>query len=172
MVDSLFLMRFLRWFSVLVCLGSAIAANPPQKSSKAPSRHPNIILITLDTTRADRMDFLGSDRALTPNLDALAKQGIVFTRAYSHVPLTTASHTTIITGTYPQFNHVNDFGIPISPRLPYLPDLLHHQGYHTAAFVASLVLDPLDGTAPGFDRGFDFYDASFSLRRHGADRYK
>ncbi|HKS76150.1 MAG TPA: sulfatase-like hydrolase/transferase [Terriglobales bacterium] len=173
MVDSLFLMRFPRWLSLVLLCAFASAANPQRPSgSKTPPRHPNIILITLDTTRADRMDFLGSNRGLTPNLDTVAKQGIVFTRAYSHVPLTTASHTTILTGTYPQFNHVNDFGIPISPHLPYLPDLLHHQGYHTAAFVASLVLDPLDGTAPGFDRGFDFYDAGFSLRRHGADRYR
>jgi arylsulfatase A-like enzyme/Flp pilus assembly protein TadD len=134
--------------------------------------HPNIILITLDTTRSDRMGFLGSKRGLTPNLDAVAKQGIVFSRAYSHVPLTTASHATILTGTYPQFNHVNDFGVPLSPRLPYLSDILHHEGYHTGAFVGSLILDPLDGTAPGFDRGFDVYDAGFHLRRQGADRYK
>jgi arylsulfatase A-like enzyme/thioredoxin-like negative regulator of GroEL len=134
--------------------------------------HPNIILITLDTTRADRMGFLGSKRGLTPNLDAMARQGVAFTRAYAHVPITTASHTTILTGTYPQFNRVNDFGIPLSPRLPYLPDLLHAQGYHTGAFVGSLILDPLDGTAPGFDRGFEVYDAGFHLRRHGADRYK
>ena len=139
---------------------------------KTAAKYPNIILITLDTTRADRMGFLGSDRKLTPNLDAMAQQGVVFTRAYSHVPLTTASHTTILTGTYPQFNHVNDFGVPLSAKLPYLPDLLHHRGYHTGAFVASLVLDPLDGTAPGFDRGFDIYDAGFHMRRHGADRYK
>jgi arylsulfatase A-like enzyme/Tfp pilus assembly protein PilF len=137
----------------------------------AATSHPNVILITLDTTRADRMGFLGSKRGLTPNLDALARQGVVFTRAYSHVPLTTASHTTILTGTYPQFNHVNDFGVPLSPQLPYLPDLLHQHGYHTAAFVGSLILDPLDGTAPGFDRGFDTYDAGFHLRPHGGDRY-
>jgi arylsulfatase A-like enzyme/Flp pilus assembly protein TadD len=137
-----------------------------------PAPRPNIVLITLDTTRADRMGFLGSKRGLTPNLDALARQGIVFTRAYSHVPLTTASHTTILTGTYPQFNHVNDFGVPLSPRLPYLPDLLQQRGYRTAAFVGSLILDPLDGTAPGFDRGFELYDAGFHLRRHGADRYQ
>lgn len=118
------------------------------------------------------MGFLGSTRGLTPNLDAMAKQGIVFSRAYAHVPITTASHTTILTGTYPQFNHVNDFGIPISARLPYLPDLLHQHGYHTGAFVGSLILDPLDGTAPGFDRGFEIYDAGFHLRRHGADRYQ
>ncbi len=71
---------------------------------------PNVVLITLDTTRADRMGFLGSDRGLTPNLDELANQGVVFTRAYSHVPLTPPSHATILTGTYPQFNHVDDFG--------------------------------------------------------------
>jgi arylsulfatase A-like enzyme/Flp pilus assembly protein TadD len=134
--------------------------------------HPNVIVITLDTTRADRMGFLGSQRGLTPNLDCMAQQSVAFTRAYAHVPLTTASHTTIFTGTYPQFNHVNDFGIPLSARLPYLPDILHRHGYHTGAFVGSLILDPLDGTAPGFDRGFDVYDAGFHLRRHGMDRYK
>lgn len=160
-------------------------ANPPAKHAPAPkpiradrsvrrtlAEYPNILLITLDTTRADRMGFLGSRRGLTPHLDAVAEQAMVFTRAYSHVPLTTASHTTIFTGTYPQFNHVNDFGVPVSARLPYLPDILHRHAYHTGAFVGSLILDPLDGTAPGFDRGFDVYDAGFRLRRHGSDRYK
>jgi arylsulfatase A-like enzyme/Tfp pilus assembly protein PilF len=132
---------------------------------------PNIILITLDTTRADRMGFLGSKSALTPNLDLLAAQSAIFTRAYSHVPLTTASHATIFTGTYPQFNGVNDFGKPLPADLPYLPDLLHQHGYQTAAFVASLVLDPIGGTAPGFDRGFDIYNAGFRIRRSGEDRY-
>src|SRR5215831_16777201 len=155
-VDSPSRMRFPRWLSLLLLLSSAPATNPPEHaaSAKAAPRPPNVILITLDTTRADRMGFLGSDRGLTPNLDALAKSATVFSHAYAPVPLTTPSHATILTGTYPQFNHVNDFGVPLSPRLPYLPDLLHHAGYHTAAFVASLVLDPLDGTAPGFDRGF------------------
>ncbi|HWZ82585.1 MAG TPA: sulfatase-like hydrolase/transferase [Terriglobales bacterium] len=162
---------------VLFCVGSVLAADLPPAAPRPVAHpidttHPNIILITLDTTRADRMGFLGSKRGLTPHLDAMAQQGIVFTRAYAHVPITTASHTTILTGTYPQFNHVNDFGIPLSSRLPYLPDLLRAQGYHTGAFVGSLILDPLDGTAPGFDRGFEVYDAGFHLRRHGADRYK
>jgi arylsulfatase A-like enzyme/Flp pilus assembly protein TadD len=156
--------RSCRWGLFLCCTAALSLA--------APAPRPNIILITLDTTRADRMGFLGSKRGLTPNLDALARQSVVFTRAYSHVPLTTASHTTILTGTYPQFNHVNDFGVPLSPQLPYLPDLLRQEGYHTAAFVGSLILDPLDGTAPGFDRGFNLYDAGFHLRRHGADRYQ
>jgi arylsulfatase A-like enzyme/Flp pilus assembly protein TadD len=170
MVDSPFLMRASRFFRFLFLFSSLAAA--AQQKKPAPQWRPNIILITLDTTRADRMGFLGSKRELTPNLDKLAKQGIIFTHAYAHVPLTTASHATIFTGTYPQFNHVNDFGIPLSERLPYLPDLLHQRGYRTGAFVGSLILDPLDGTAPGFDRGFDVYDAGFHLRAHGANRYK
>lgn len=174
MLDSLFPMQFpWRLVSVLLCIGSAVAANPPANSpSRKPDTRPNILLITLDTTRADRMGFLGSKRGLTPHLDAIAQQGVVFTHAYAHVPITTASHATILTGTYPQFNRVNDFGVPLSLRLPYLPDLLRAQGYSTGAFVGSLILDPLDGTAPGFDRGFEVYDAGFHLRRHGSDRYK
>jgi arylsulfatase A-like enzyme/Tfp pilus assembly protein PilF len=119
---------------------------------------PNIILITVDTVRADRMGFLGSKRGLTPNLDALARHSVVFTHAYSQVPITNPSHATILTGTYPQFHHVNDFAIPLAEDLPDLPQILHQHGYHTAAFVAASVLDP-KGAAPGFDRGFDSYDA-------------
>src|SRR5438270_6597312 len=119
----------------------------------------NLIVITLDTTRADRVGFLGSKRGLTPNLDSLARGAVVFTRAYSHVPLTTPSHATILTGTYPQFNHVVDLGTPLAKDLPYLPDILSHHGYRTAAFVGSEVLDPKSASAPGFDRGFDTYDA-------------
>ena len=171
MLDSLFHPMAVRRLGFLPLL-LLLCRTAPAASAAPAAPRPNIILITLDTTRADRMGFLGSTRGLTPNLDAVAKQGIVFSRAYSHVPLTTASHTSILTGTYPQFNHVNDFGIPLAKNLPYLPDLLHQHGYHTGAFVGSLILDPLDGTAPGFDRGFDVYDAGFHLRRHGADRYK
>jgi arylsulfatase A-like enzyme/thioredoxin-like negative regulator of GroEL len=155
--------------AALFCVASASPDTAPLPAT--PATRPNIILITLDTTRADRMGFLGSKRGVTPNLDALASQSVVFTRAYSHVPLTTASHATILTGTYPQFNGVNDFGKPLLPKVPFLPDLLHARGYQTAAFVGSLVLDPVGGTAPGFDRGFDTYDAGFRSRRKGEDRY-
>jgi arylsulfatase A-like enzyme/Tfp pilus assembly protein PilF len=133
---------------------------------------PNVVLVTLDTTRADRVGFLGSKRGLTPNLDDLAQRSVVFTRAYSVVPLTTASHATILTGTFPEFNGVNDFGKPLPSEVPYLPDLLHERGYQTAAFVGSLVLDPIGGTAPGFDRGFSTYDAGFRMRRRGEDRFQ
>ena len=132
---------------------------------------PNVILITLDTTRADRVGFLGSKRGLTPNLDAVARQSIVFTRAYAQVPLTTPSHAAILTGTYPQFNHVGDLGAPLGSDLPYLPDLLKHRGYKTAAFVGALILDPEGRGAPGFERGFDTFDAGFHPPEAGEDRY-
>ncbi len=133
---------------------------------------PNVVLITLDTVRADRMGFLGSRRGLTPSLDALARQSVTFTHAYSQVPLTTASHATILTGTYPQFHQVTDFGVPLATDLPYAPDMFRARGYGTAAFVGSLVLDPSTRSAPGFDRGFDTYDAGFHRRQLGENRYQ
>jgi arylsulfatase A-like enzyme/Flp pilus assembly protein TadD len=132
---------------------------------------PNIILITVDTTRADRMGFLGSKRGLTPNLDTLARQSVVFTHAYSQAPFTAPSHATILTGTYPQFHQVEDFPVPLSKDLPYAPALLKAHGYHTAAFLGSIVLDPSQGLGIGFDRGFDTYDAGFHLPAPGEDRY-
>ena len=116
------------------------------------------------------MGFLGSEQGLTPNLDALARQSAVFSHAYAHVPLTTPSHATILTGTYPQFNHVNYMGDPLGKALPFLPDVLHKNGYRTAAFVGALVLDPKK-LAQGFERGFDIYDAGFHRRRPGEDHY-
>src|SRR3954471_20893666 len=88
-----------------------------------PTHPPDILLITLDTTRADRMGFLGSTRGLTPALDALARTATVFTRAYAQAPITTVSHATILTGPYPPFHGVDDFGAPLPAAIPYLPDL-------------------------------------------------
>jgi choline-sulfatase len=151
--------------SVLCLVGGAMAGTvAPQP--------PNVVLITLDTVRADRMGFLGSQRGLTPSLDALARQSVVFTHAYSQVPLTTASHATILTGMYPQFHQVNDFGVPLAKDLPYAPDIFRARGYGTAAFIGALILDPNTRSAPGFERGFDTYDAGFHRRRPGEDRYQ
>jgi arylsulfatase A-like enzyme/Tfp pilus assembly protein PilF len=116
------------------------------------------------------MGFLGSERGLTPNLDALARQAVVFSRAYAQVPLTTPSHAALLTGSYPQFNHLNYMGDPLGKTLPFLPDILHRSGYRTAAFVGALVLEP-KGLALGFERGFDIYDAGFHRRRGREDRY-
>jgi arylsulfatase A-like enzyme/Tfp pilus assembly protein PilF len=154
-------MSVVRHLVCVICLAAGTFAAPP----------PNIILITVDTTRADRMGFLGSKRGLTPNLDTLAQESAVFTRAYSQVPLTAPSHATILTGTYPQFHHVNDFQVPLAQDLPYAPEILRAHGYHTAAFVGAMVLDPHAGFARGFDRGFDTYDAGFRQGQPGEDRY-
>src|SRR5438067_1576832 len=153
----------IRWLMLLFLLGCGNAL--------AGATVPNVIIITLDTTRADRMGFLGSQHGLTPNLDALASESIIFTHAFSQVPLTTASHATILSGTYPQFHKVNDAGVPFPATMPYAPSIFRVHGYRTAAFVGSIILDPKAGTAPGFDRGFMVYDAGFRARKAGESRY-
>jgi choline-sulfatase len=157
-----------RFLLVLLLLAAAYPASLLASNSAKP---PNVILITLDTTRADRMGFLGSHLGLTPNLDAVAHDSLIFSSAYAHVPLTTPSHATALTGTYPQFNHLGDLGNALAKDTPYLPALLHLRGYATAAFVGSQVLDPDSAAAPGFDRGFDTYDAGFHSRAEDEDRY-
>ncbi len=155
---------------LLVIFAPACASPTP---SPAPSEKPDIILITLDTTRADRMGFLGSKSGLTPNLDALARQGVVFSQAYAQAPITTVSHATILTGTFPPYHGVHDFSEPLPNDVPSLADSLRKQGYRTAAFVGALILDPVNGMAPNFNRGFDVYDAGYRLRRgRQDDRYQ
>src|SRR5882724_3130035 len=131
---------------------------------------PRVILITVDTVRADRMGFLGSTGGLTPQLDALAKQAVVFEKSYAQAPLTPVSHATILTGTYPRFHGVRDFGSRLPDSPPYLPVLFRARGYRTAAFVSSIILDPQNGFAPGFERGFDAYDAGFHRGKRGESR--
>ncbi len=156
-----------RWLCLIGLTASAVAA-----TGAATAARPNIVLITLDTTRADRMGFLGSKRGLTPNLDLLARQADVFTHAYAQAPITPTSHASILTGTYPQFHQVNDFRVPLAKDLPFAPDILRARGYHTAAFVGSIVLDPSPTYAPGFDRGFDTYDANFHYEGPGEKHYR
>src|ERR1700733_9265006 len=185
MIDRI--MTGIRWWLCVAGLGAGPLASSASSQDKPPARPPapkanqraaatpalpNIILITLDTTRADRMGFLGSKRGLTPNLDALARQSVAFTRAYAQVPLTPPSHATILTGTYPQFHQVNDMQTPLAADLPYGPEILHANGYHTAAFLGAIVLEPEPPYAPGFDRGFDTYDAGFHNEGPGEDRYQ
>src|SRR5437867_7464961 len=155
---------------VAVVLG-LFALTVPREVMRAQTS-PNVMLVTLDTVRADRMGFLGSTRGLTPALDALARESIALTRAYSQAPITTVSHATLLTGSYPALHGVSDFGAPLPAGVPFLPDLLRRAGYRTAAFVGSLILDPRNGTAPGFDRGFETFDAGFRLRQPGDDRYQ
>ncbi len=132
---------------------------------------PNIVLITLDSMRWDRMGFAGNRANLTPSLGHLAHDSIVFERAYAQAPDPLVSTATILTGSYPQVHRASPFSVPLSPTLPYLPDLLHTAGYHTAAFVGSVLLDPRQGPFQGYDRGFDDYAAPlFQLLQHAASR--
>src|ERR1700688_3960588 len=125
----------------------------------AAAAKPNLVLITLDSTRADHMGFLGAKTRLTPNLDRLAAESIVFEHAYAQAPGSIVSHATILSGAYPQSTGMSDIGGTLSSALPSLPELLKTQGYRTAAFVGSVDLDPWNGLAQGFDRGFQTYDA-------------
>jgi arylsulfatase A-like enzyme/tetratricopeptide (TPR) repeat protein len=112
----------------------------------------NVLLVTLDTTRADRLGCYGSSRARTPNLDALAASGVRFESVYCQVPLTTPSHCSILTGTYPLYHQVHNngsYGLPA--ELTTLAEILKGRGFQTAAFVASFTVDSRFGLAQGFD---------------------
>jgi choline-sulfatase len=132
------------------------------ESTKTPSAHPvrpNVILITMDTLRADHVGCYGAKDLETPTLDALAHDGVVFERAIAQVPLTWPSHAAILTGTYPFQNGVQDFtGHPLDPRFRSIAQSFRQAGYATGAVVSSFVLDRSWGLA----RGFDFYDDAFS----------
>jgi choline-sulfatase len=122
---------------------------------------PNLVLISVDSLRTDRMGFLGAKGGFTPNLDRLAAEGIVFERAYAQAPTRIVSNASVLSGAYPQSTGMSEIGGTLSSALPYLPDLLKAQGYRTAAFVGSIDLDPVNGLAQGFERGFQTYDAGF-----------
>src|SRR5260370_9740246 len=136
-------------------------------SFAAAASKPNLVLIRLDSTRADRMGFLGAKGALTPNLDRLAGESIVFEHASAQAPGSVVSHATILSGAYPQSTGMSEIGGTLSSSLLYLPEQLKTQGYRTAAFVGSVDLDPWNGLAQGFDRGFHSYDAGFRLANVG-----
>jgi arylsulfatase A-like enzyme/Flp pilus assembly protein TadD len=111
----------------------------------APAR-PNILLITIDTLRADRLR-----PELTPALDALAARGARFDNARTAVPLTLPSHVTMMTGMLPPAHGVRENGMVLRSGTPTLARILRGSGYHTAAFVGAYVLDRRFGLADGFD---------------------
>src|SRR5436190_23851580 len=133
------------------------SGQPPAPTNPIPSRHP-IVLITIDTLRADRLGSYGSTRGLTPSLDAFARGAARFTAAVSQVPLTLPSHATILTGLHPAHHGVrtND-GFRLSPAAPTLAESLKSAGYTTAAFVGGYPLR----RSSGLSRGFDRYDDDF-----------
>ncbi len=117
---------------------------------------PAILLITLDTTRADRLG-IESSAVETPHFKALAARGLYFTQAYSTTPTTLPSHTSMMTGLYPMDHKVRENGRRVGEQLDVLASRLKALGYHTAAFVSGFPLARQFGLA----RGFDKYDDAF-----------
>ncbi len=125
----------------------------------------NILLISIDTLRADHLGAYGY-HSVTPNLDRLAKEGVVFEQVFTSVPLTLPAHASLLTSTYPPVNGIRDNGEALSPSVPTVAEQMRAHGLQTAAFVSSFVLDRRFGLA----RGFDEYWGQFSLYRFpGAD---
>jgi choline-sulfatase len=145
-------MRAYRLLVAALCLPLGLRAASQER--KAP---PDLFLITIDTLRADHVHCYGYARIETPALDALAKDGVRFAQAFTPSPITNTSHACILTGLLPSSHGVTDFAVPLSPAHPTVAELLKKQGYHTAAFIGAVILDSKT-LAPGFDRGFDFYD--------------
>jgi arylsulfatase A-like enzyme len=140
--------------------GGAVWRSRRQRSSTPPLaagalRGGNVLLVTVDTLRADRVGAYGSPLGLTPAIDRLAREGLRAAAAYSHVPLTLPSHATIMTGLYPFSNGVRDNGtFRLDDSRPTLAKALKASGYRTGAFVGAFVLD----ARFGLNAGFDVYD--------------
>src|SRR5215470_8561186 len=144
---------------LLVVMGLFLSGFLSTAASKLPSKPPapDIFLITIDTLRADHVRCYGYANGSTPALDALAKDGVRFTNAFTPSPITNTSHASILTGLLPGSHGVTDFAVPLASTHPTVAELLKTRGYRTAAFIGAVILDS-KSLAPGFDRGFDFYD--------------
>lgn len=119
----------------------------------------NVLLITLDTTRADRLGCYGAKGVTTPNLDALAARGTLFERAIAPVPLTLPSHTSLMTGELPAMHGVRDNGgFRVGAEKVTLAEILAARGWATAGFVSAYVLDHRWGIAQGFETYYDDFD--------------
>lgn len=119
----------------------------------------NIILITVDTLRADRLGCYGFTPDVTPAMDRMAASGVRFENCIAQTPLTLPSHTTILTGTLPIYHGVRDNGgFVVPPQLQTLAEAFKTAGYKTAAFVSAYVLDSKWGLNQGFDYYFDRFD--------------
>src|SRR6202049_640791 len=122
----------------------------------------NVVVVTIDTLRADHLGCYGYKQIRTPNIDALAAEGARFERAYTAVPVTLPSHTVMFTGTYPMLSGMHDFAAnKLNATQPTLASVLKEHGYATAAVIGSAGLD----SRFGLDRGFDFYYDHFDFNR-------
>jgi choline-sulfatase len=122
---------------------------------------PNVLLISIDTLRADHLGSYGYAAAQTPSLDALAGRGLRFSQATTVAPLTLPAHSSLMTGTFPSYHGVRDNGgFYLGDDQVTLATVLRGRGYRTGGFVAAFVLDRRWGINQGFDRYFDDFDLS------------
>lgn len=155
-----------------ICTVVVLAVGAAVYFAARPSRRFNVLLITLDTTRADRIGCYGYAAAATPSLDALARRGVLFERAYAPAPLTLPSHASMLTGLYPPEHGLHNNGQGALPAgLPTLATELRAAGYETGAFIAAVVLEKKFGLSHGFQN----YDDDLSQAdetQHGHHRYR
>ncbi len=155
----------------MACLTAAAlfflpASNLPADSIKSPAEgnRRNLLLITIDTLRADRLGCYGFRSAATPVIDGLAGGGAVFERAFAHAPLTLPSHACILLGRTPPAHGIHDnSGFIVRPEETTLAEWLKKRGYATAAFIGAFPLD----SRFGLDQGFDVYDDNYGVREPG-----
>ena len=148
-----------RRFMVVVLMALTALPAAAQTSAKPAL---NVVLITIDTLRADHVGCYGYKQIKTPNIDGLAADGARFERAFAVVPVTLPSHTSMLTGTYPMLSGMHDFsGNKLSPLQPTLASVLKQAGYQTGAVIAAAVLD----SRFGLNQGFDFYYDHFDFNR-------
>lgn len=144
--------------------GKTVSSPPGQTTAKV-----NLLLVTIDTTRADHLGCYGSRRAATPSLDAIARSGVLFDNAISPAPLTLPSHTTIMTGLVPRHHGVRDNAVfRLGSSIPTLASILSARGYATAAVVGAAVLD----RSTGISRGFDRYDDRVRIGQRSEFNYE
>jgi arylsulfatase A-like enzyme/Flp pilus assembly protein TadD len=142
-------------FAFLISRASPSGDQNPKKTPL------NVLLITIDTLRADRLSCYGSRQVKTPNIDGLAEKGVLFSRAFAHTPETLPSHTNILLGTTPLYHGVHDnHNFIVRPEFLNLALWLKDRGYSTAAFVGAFPLDSRFGLTSGFDVYDDDYGVS------------
>ncbi|MEM9597294.1 MAG: sulfatase, partial [Acidobacteriota bacterium] len=131
----------------------------PPISGDSTQQRPNLLLISIDTLRADHLGTYGYGRDTSPNIDALAAKGVVFEKAIAQAPWTTPSHMSLLTSLWPSTHGVVSTREALAPSIPTLASVLRQEGYGTAAFCGGVTMSG----QRGFDHGFDRYRETFTF---------
>ena len=148
-------------FAAALLVGSAASLHSRPGPASATTSRPNLLLVTIDTLRPDRLSCYSPDFVKTPTIDALAGRGVLFRRAFAHTPTTLPSHTNILLGVTPLQHGVHDnSNFVVGEEFLTLAEHLKSQGYATGAFVGAFPLD----SRFGLTQGFDVYDDNYGTR--------